>query len=98
MRKIYIALSAVVAVGLIAGMVVLKRKTTAIWTDSSSCDGFTMVMNRDSMYNFISDDGNRYTFFYNYSDCMPFSEGYTFVKVGSADIWSMIDMRLWRKK
>lgn len=93
MRSIYIAIAIVAAIALITGIVIIKRKTTAIWTDSSSCDGFTMVMNRDSMYNFISDDGNRYTFFYNYSDCMPFSEGYTFVKVGSADMWSMIDTK-----
>ena len=69
MRSIYTAVTIVAAIALITGIVIIKRKTTAIWTDSSSCDGFTMVMNRDSMYNFISDDGNRYTFFYHFTCC-----------------------------
>lgn len=93
MRKIFIPIILILLGALVAGVVVLKGKTTAVWKASVSSDGYTIVMNKDSMFNFVNDNGDRYTFFYRFSDCMPFSEGYTFVKVDTADTWSMIDTK-----
>lgn len=91
MRRTFTTLIVIVAISLIAGFVVLKRKTTPIWIDSTSSDGLTMIKNRDNMYNFVDEYGSRITYMYTYSDAMPFCEGYTFVKMGTADTWTMID-------
>lgn len=93
MRRTYTTLIIILAIALIAGFVVLKRKTTPIWVDSTSSNGLTMVMNRDNMYNFVNEYGSRITYMYKYSDAMPFCEGYTFVKMGEADTWTMIDTK-----